>query len=267
MDFQIGYTERIPVPYDEAEVIRLLCEAYEQVTGEDCNPEELEGAAPEDLPWWGRDWGTFWSLYTVVDVSTLIVADWTKVGINMGDIQLIHWGTGLMQWAIGAKRGVTFHHTAQNQGNANREASLESRCIGMGAVERAFAGFWFPLPGPGRMDWPALPSYYWPLAYAYEEGEIAATDETLEDAILDLYRAPPILIVGGRWAYGERSEDWRPIPGIAEWATAAEYFKYKTPEWSGRSIGSAYTAAVAGFLPRLPILSLAVFSPRTRPKV
>jgi ABC-type transport system substrate-binding protein len=221
VDFQTGYTERTPVAFDKDAAIALL--------GEVADSLNVTWQATPPYGWEDWDWGTFWSLDTVIDVSTLIVSDWADVGIDMGDIQIIDWGTGLMQWAIGAMRGVTFHHTAQNQGSTNPESSLESRCIGVGAVERAFAGFWFPLPGPSGTDWPALPSYYWPLAYANGETEIAAAAETLEDAILDLNGAPPILLVGGHWAYGPKINDWTPIPGFAEWATGAEYFDYQEP--------------------------------------
>ena len=218
VDFQTGYTERTPVAYDTAAAIALLGAVADDLS------EPWQATPP--FGWEDWDWGTFWSLDTVMDPSTMIVADWAAVGIDMGDIQLIDWGTGLMQWAIGALRGITFHHTAANQGSTNPESSLEARCIGYGSVERAFEGFWFPMPGPGGADWPALPSYYWPLAYAEGDVEIAAEAEALEDEILDLYGAPPILLVGGNWAYGERIEDWTPIPGAAEWATGAEYFKY-----------------------------------------
>jgi ABC-type transport system substrate-binding protein len=218
VDFQTGYTERTPVPFDQAAAIALLGEVADDLG------EPWQATPP--YGWEDWDWGTFWSLDTVIDVSTMIVADWAAIGIDMGDIQLIDWGTGLMQWAIGAMRGVTFHHTAQNQGIANPESSLESRCVGMGSVERAFAGFWFPQPGPGGADWPAQPSYYWPLAYADDDVEIATTAEALEDAILDLYGAPPVLLVGGHWAYGERIVDYTPIPGVAEWVYGMEYLEY-----------------------------------------
>jgi len=218
VDFQTGYTERTPASYDQAAAIALLGAVADDLS------EPWQATSP--FGWEDWDWGTFWSLDTVIDVSTMIVADWAAVGIDMGDIQPIDWGTGLMNWAIGALRGVTFHHTAANLGNTHPEASLESRCVGMGAVERAFAGFWFPSPGPNPGDWPTSPSYYWPLAYADDEVEIAAAAEALEDDILELYGAPPIVLVGGNWAYGERIEDWTPIPGVSEWGIGVEFLKY-----------------------------------------
>jgi ABC-type transport system substrate-binding protein len=222
MDYQIGYTERTPVPYDKAGAIALL--------GEVADSLNVSWQPTPPYGWEDWDWGTFWSLDTVIDVSTMIVADWEAVGIHMGDIQLIDWGTGLIQWAIGAKRGVTFHHTAMPNGSIHPGPSLEQRSTGAGAVERAFAGFWFPMPGPGPANWPAQPSYYWPLAYADQPADIAAKAHTLEDAILDLYGAPPILMVGGHWGYGERVASFKLVPGCEEWPYGLEYAEYQALE-------------------------------------
>lgn len=216
--FHVGYTARPVVPYDPDEAIKLLCEAHEDVTGEECpgcpncDPGEWEGEwAPEDLPWWGWDWGDFLALPTVLSEVLIIIADWEAVGINMDTADIIDWDTALLQWALGMMRGVTFHHTSHHGGNTHPLSALEVRSVGIGAPERAFAGF-----GEG----------YLALAYAGTTGEIAAAAEALETLALDLYAAPPLLVVGGQHAHSEKIVNFVTWPGLQEYPQQLEYLQY-----------------------------------------
>lgn len=209
----IGYQHHEPLPDDKVAAVELLCEVYEEVTGEDCNlPENLEEAAPEDFPWANWDWGEFPYLFTIADECVLIAAEWHDVGI-MVDAHEMEWGDFVVPYWFGTMRGVTMVWTAHHNGQIYPTIPLQQ------ALVTGHARFY---------QYPEIMAAYDELEYAVGDAEIAAKAQALEDLAIDTYYWGTIWRTSpGAWTYGPKLDDHEPPIGGAEWAWGLEYLPYK----------------------------------------